>query len=351
MVTCSNPKCGRENEDHYKYCLGCGSPLAAPAPVAQPQASGNCTQCGAALTAGQRFCVSCGFAVAAITVNAGTPGPTSANAPTIDTAATATQEPTPAAATTSEPQAAAPAPQPETANVPTAEPLAASPQAPASDREIGRLIMVNPDRSIGGVFPLKQGENIVGRSCGYDVFTRDEYLSPEHAVFTVDGARITVRDLNSVNGVYVRTQEIVELQSGAYFRLGKGVFTFETIENFPRLVETNPDGTTPSAGRAAGVWGRIARVSGPPGFASASNAWLLHKEEVIIGRERGDITLNDDNYVSGTHARVFRHDGRIFLEDLQSSNGTYKRIQTEVNVGNGSFLLIGEQPFRLQLTE
>src|ERR1700733_12020705 len=39
VITCN--RCGKENQDHYKFCLGCGSELAkpvpAPAPAANPQ--------------------------------------------------------------------------------------------------------------------------------------------------------------------------------------------------------------------------------------------------------------------------------------------------------------------------
>jgi hypothetical protein len=34
MIAC--PNCSKENQDHYKFCLGCGAKLAAPAPVTPP---------------------------------------------------------------------------------------------------------------------------------------------------------------------------------------------------------------------------------------------------------------------------------------------------------------------------
>ena len=36
MISC--PKCGKENQDHYKFCLGCGSELARPAAAPTPAA-------------------------------------------------------------------------------------------------------------------------------------------------------------------------------------------------------------------------------------------------------------------------------------------------------------------------
>ena len=41
MITCS--RCGKENQDHYKFCLGCGNelPKAAPAPAPAGHGAGN----------------------------------------------------------------------------------------------------------------------------------------------------------------------------------------------------------------------------------------------------------------------------------------------------------------------
>lgn len=346
MITC---KCGRENEDHYKFCLGCGAPLAAKPAEPAPAASTNCTQCGSALTPGQRFCVSCGYAVSSVTVNAGTAAPTEATAqsPNVVTDTQSSIEPDQVAEPTEAPQA-----QPEPAVSDEQPPAAQAPPEPAAaSAEAGRLVMINPDRTIGGIFILKSGENLVGRECGHEVFTRDEYLSPEHAIFDVNGDKVKVRDLGSVNGIYYRATEIVELKSGDTIRIGKGVFVFETTENFRKLIDVNDDGTALFAGRPTNIWGRLARISGPVGLSTASNAWGFSQEEIVIGRERGDVTLNDDNYVSATHARIFRHEGRTFLEDLQSSNGTYLRIHESRDLANGANLLIGDQPFRLQLPE
>lgn len=372
MITCANPKCGRENEDHYKYCLGCGSPLAAkPAPAAEVATATNCTQCGSPLSPGQRFCVSCGFSVASITVNAGssaapaavtkdsasTPAPAPASAEAIAPPEEAVLAPAPATAgnpTAAAPEPQAPAPEPQAAVAPEPGPsaVAAPATAPSASNEVGRLVMINPDRSIGGIISLATGETVVGRATGHNIFTHDEFVSPTHAGFRVNGTSIHVRDLNSLNGIYYRITEVTELQSGDTFRIGKNVFTFETTENLRKVAADNADGSAIDGGRPTLVWGRLARVSGPEGYDAASNAWLLYQEDIVVGRERGDIVLRDDSYASGTHARIVRtSDGRVFLEDLQSSNGTYLRIRQEATLPNGSYLMVGEQPLRVQLAD
>ena len=42
-------------------------------------------------------------------------------------------------------------------------------------------------------------------------------------------------------------------------------------------------------------------------------------------------------------------EGRIFLSDLGSSNGTFIKVNGERVVGHESFVLLGQQLFRLNL--
>ena len=47
-------------------------------------------------------------------------------------------------------------------------------------------------------------------------------------------------------------------------------------------------------------------------------------DEMTVGRAAGcGIALPEDTFVSQLHARVFRRDGDLFIEDLGSTNGTY----------------------------
>lgn len=69
----------------------------------------------------------------------------------------------------------------------------------------------------------------------------------------------------------------------------------------------------------------------------------LTKEEIIIGRDAlADITINDQT-VSRRHARLAAFEGRIFLQDLESSNGTFLnglQIYGEAPVKNGDQIAI-----------
>lgn len=298
MITCSS--CGRENEDHYKFCLGCGGNL--DAQRASTESSGEaefCPSCGSDISPGQRFCGSCGFRLDA-----------------------------PAAASGASPK--------------TADP----PPSSAGGDAVGALIMVNPDGSPGDSFPLVAGVNVVGRESSAEVLSRDPFLSPKHATFDVRGDRVLVRDEGALNGVYYRITEITELQHGEFVRVGQEILRFQLIELAESIVAPSGDGTIAAGSNPLGAWGKLERLSGPD---QASFTFLLRGAEVIIGRERGDILFRDDGYVSGKHARVFQDSGRYFVEDLKSSNGTFVRIRGERELTSGSLILIGQQPFRIQL--
>jgi len=61
------------------------------------------------------------------------------------------------------------------------------------------------------------------------------------------------------------------------------------------------------------------------------------KDNVFLGREEGDILLND-NTVSRLHAKIYSMKGQFYIEDLKSTNGTYlnyKRINNnQLNYGD-----------------
>lgn len=77
----------------------------------------------------------------------------------------------------------------------------------------------------------------------------------------------------------------------------------------------------PRQARKAGRSGQPQlRVIEPPGLRG--QAYPLD-EEVTLGRAGGCQVPLEDAYASQMHARVFHRDGRWYVEDLGSTNGTY----------------------------
>ena len=69
------------------------------------------------------------------------------------------------------------------------------------------------------------------------------------------------------------------------------------------------------------------------------------EDEVKIGRAgTNHISLADDSYASQLHARLFRRDGSLFIEDLGSTNGTFlnrKKLTGPVSLRRGDRIQIG----------
>jgi len=219
-------------------------------------------------------------------------------------------------------------------------PPAAGIGAPLSRTRLS-MTLIRPDGTEGGTHELRPGENKLGRSFG-PVFENDGYLSPVHAQLDIRGPNAMVRDLESLNGVFVKMTQEEELTSGQIIRIGQELLRFELIA----APEPTPDGTELMGSPNPGYWGKLTVIIGREVTGAA---FPLLGESSTLGRERGDINFPDDGYVSGLHARVTLRDGRVFLADLGSSNGTFIKVNGERAVGHESFVLLGQQLFRLNL--
>jgi hypothetical protein len=64
-------------------------------------------------------------------------------------------------------------------------------------------------------------------------------------------------------------------------------------------------------------------------------------DELTVGRGGGcGIVLGDDTFVSQVHARMYRRDGDVYVEDLGSRNGTFVNGQ---QIGGATRLRRGDQ--------
>jgi pSer/pThr/pTyr-binding forkhead associated (FHA) protein len=75
---------------------------------------------------------------------------------------------------------------------------------------------------------------------------------------------------------------------------------------------------------------------------------LSSEQELVVGRKRGDLVL-DDPLVSGRHCRIAFEDGAFVVHDLGSTNGTLvgARIVRHARLEPGAELTIGSSRFVL----
>lgn len=75
---------------------------------------------------------------------------------------------------------------------------------------------------------------------------------------------------------------------------------------------------------------------------------------VVIGRKQGmcSIVIDQDMSVSGQHCKITKRDGRFYISDLQSSNGTFVdgcRIVSETEIMPGAVIKMGKSEFRFEV--
>jgi pSer/pThr/pTyr-binding forkhead associated (FHA) protein len=69
----------------------------------------------------------------------------------------------------------------------------------------------------------------------------------------------------------------------------------------------------------------------------------------LVGRESGGI-FGGDSYLSPQHAKLTVRDGKLFVEDAGSLNGTYIKLKRDVSefVADGQFFRIGQEIIRFE---
>ncbi|HXW38545.1 MAG TPA: FHA domain-containing protein [Acidimicrobiales bacterium] len=74
-------------------------------------------------------------------------------------------------------------------------------------------------------------------------------------------------------------------------------------------------------------------------------------DEVTVGRAPGcGVSIDYDAYSSNLHARLFRLDGELWAEDLNSTNGTWvnaERIAERTKLRKGDLLQVGGTVFEV----
>ena len=396
MISC--PKCRKENQDHYKFCLGCGAELprdAAPKvfsprtpphgikAVAQPSARGSggthygTPEQAALQPVAQPSARGSGGTPAVSAQPAAAPAPAPApfagpqpvpSVPRPVSAAPAPVAPAPMPAPApAMPAPPAAAPAAETVTCPqcghvnatafkfcascghnltkvaaSAPPPPAAAPAPAVATSVCRLTVLRADGTDAGTYDVPAESTVVGRDLG-GIFGGDAYLSPQHARLTVRNGSLFVMDVGSVNGTYIRLKRDCPepIADGQLFRIGQEILRFERLKPEPPVDDVEVMGSP-----SAGYIGRIVLITG---LNQTGNAFPIPQPGVHVGRERGHVLFPEDGYVSGLHCSLTTQGDTVLLTDLGSSNGTFLRLMTEREVHDGDILLMGQQLFRVNL--
>jgi FHA domain/Double zinc ribbon len=90
-----------------------------------------------------------------------------------------------------------------------------------------RLTQLLDGGGVGEIFPLQPGENAVGREGGDITFSGDRYVSARHARIEVAEGAVTLTDLGSSNGTFIKVTGAMELVNGDQLLLGSQLLRVE----------------------------------------------------------------------------------------------------------------------------
>jgi pSer/pThr/pTyr-binding forkhead associated (FHA) protein len=216
----------------------------------------------------------------------------------------------------------------------------------ASVTALAQLTTVLRDGTDGRTYPLVAEQTDIGREEGNILLPDDPYICPRHARILRREGKFFLRDLDSVNGIYVRIEGPVEIRHGDAILAGQELLVFEVLEEAevgfgPAVQHGTLVFGTPDAPRVARL--RQVTTEGVP-----RDLYHLHRPETIIGREVGDIVFTDDAFLSRRHAAVTldARTRRYSLRDMESSNGTFLRFRGERDLHFGDRFRLGQHLFR-----
>ncbi len=363
-MTCAN--CGRQNPPGALYCLDCGqklrtdgspnAPAFAASPAAEPPrpAAITCPRCGTSTNPAALYCGVCGLPTADMHAHAPAPTPVAAPAPAVAPvpAAPPAPVPTPPAPVI----VVAPAPVAPFALATSVAPRPASADRPDQRTDnfgavnaavaVPQIVTILKDGSEGPVYRLTNPATDIGRHEGNITLPDDPYLSARHARIQKRNDRHYLRDLGSVNGIFQRIREPVELHHGDVVLVGQQVLRVEVLS----------DGEVslgPVMHYGVMLFGtpeqpRLARLVQLTSEGVPRDVYHLYRDETVIGRESGDVVFTDDVFLSRRHAafRLDRAQRRVVVRDLGSSNGTLVLFRGERELVDGDIFRIGHHLFR-----
>ena len=83
-----------------------------------------------------------------------------------------------------------------------------------------RLVQLLEGGGTGEVFPLRYGENVIGRDVGQVAFPFDRHVSARHARLDVNAHAVLLVDVGSSNGTFVRITAPAPLTAGDQVLIG-----------------------------------------------------------------------------------------------------------------------------------
>ena len=184
----------------------------------------------------------------------------------------------------------------------------------------------------------------IGRLQGELTFAADVGLAPLHAAISVENGQVFLENLSREGRLFMRLMSVHILKDCDVIIMGKQVLQFQE----------HPDAVALGAAIGATVADMTAMLKAPiaqfvslAGDGSVGDAYPLNDEEVRFGRSQATYVFPEDRLLSRTHARVYQRGENFFLEDTNSRNGIFIKVQEKIPVPVGATILAGHQLLRV----
>ncbi len=211
-----------------------------------------------------------------------------------------------------------------------APPAASLANESATETAHAWLIRILPGNVEENEYPLREaGVTTIGRNNCDINFSEDTLMSEQHASITLNNESHMLRDDGSANGVFTKATEgkDLELTDGDLLKVGRQYLMIEAKNGRFGFIHFDQNGVE-------------------------KNRHTIANKTMVLGREAPDITLDsNDKTLSRRHLSLSVKDGKFFLKDLSSVNGTYLRVRDFIRLEQGSQFRIGQQLLCLTLRQ
>ncbi len=179
-------------------------------------------------------------------------------------------------------------------------------------------------------FSLEEKNTLIGRDsgCALQIPPRLRFASAQHAEIQRTDRGFFIRDLNSANGTRLNNQSLPPneptfLADGSMIRIGDESFGISIGLSFHNPVDQKPHlkGFSPAAAEATQI---------------------TELKEILIGRDEACDIVLPAPMVSRRHARIDQLGDTYWIEDLNSTNGTFVNDipVTRAEIHNGDLISI-----------
>lgn len=194
-------------------------------------------------------------------------------------------------------------------------------------------------------YAFKPGNTVkIGRAKGEcDIVLNQQLISRQHLQVHFEKNGVLIKDLGSKNGTFLVDEILIphhdyEIKKDTRIFLGPG-------KQFYVDIKTPKDGDVTIFGEM------LEKPSKNELTGQGVKALLKNKATVLVGRKENCDIILADQAVSRNHARFFIKNDRYYVEDLQSSNGTFlngRRIHGEKEFKEKDTVFIGLHAFSLE---